>query len=178
MAYVSHLAGGGQARSKGAPQRVVVLWDRDDLPTPEGWCEIFADMTTVPVSGQWGRRAALYIAQVRERTGEGPTFSELFRELMPDTDGAPGLLPEEFTSSDRQYAAHRFRYGCAIAWANLGWIRWRRKTPRSLDAGPRFHLGPRTPRHIVMPRGSDAELSEDGDHVAPGYAGIDVEHGD
>lgn len=82
------------------------------------------------------------IARVRIETGTGPSFSELFHELLPHTAGIPTPLPEEFAYPDRRYAINRFRYGCGIAWANLGWIRWRRGIERSLDTGPRL---PRSP---------------------------------
>lgn len=99
-------------------------------------------MTTSPTSQEWGRRAALIIQQMRMETGSGPTFPELFRGLLPQTEGLPGPLPAEYTYRDRRYAINRFRYGCALVWADLGWIRWRRGTERSLDIGPTVTIRP------------------------------------
>jgi hypothetical protein len=123
----------------GKPRRLaVVFWDRSDIEAPDGWQECFNRLTSGSDAGQWGRRAALEIYDVRVATGEGPTFSELFTALMPESGGLPGPFPVDADYPVRRYAVRHFRFGVAAAWANLGWVRWRRDVHRSLDVGPRF----------------------------------------
>lgn len=99
---------------------------------------MFEEFTGEDSAEEWGLAAAVVIARERRRIAAGPTFSELFSELMPDTDGMPGPVRDGTTSSARISATHKFRYHVAIEWRRRGLIGWSNGVERSLRVGPVF----------------------------------------
>lgn len=88
--------------------------------------------------------AAKFIAATRERTGEGPTFSELFRDLLPEGNGVPSSL-SELTWFQRRQVVQSFRRHCAIQWRRHGRITWEHRVERSLRTGGKFRRQSRDP---------------------------------
>jgi hypothetical protein len=117
---------------------------------------MFEDFTGQDSAEEWGLAAAVTIARVRRRTSEGPTFSELFSELMPDTHGIPGPMRDGATSSARYAATHEFRHHVAIEWRRRGLIGWSHGVERSLRVGPAFIA-----RSLERRRRIILELNED-----------------
>ncbi|MFJ3426335.1 hypothetical protein [Leifsonia aquatica] len=99
---------------------------------------MFEEFTSQDSAEEWGLAAAVTIARVRRRTSEGPTFSELFSEVMPDTHGIPGPMRDGTTSNVRYAATHKFRYHIAVEWRRRGLIGWSNGVERSLRVGPAF----------------------------------------
>ena len=126
------------AMTKATERRFPIWWRRIDAPPPAAWAYIFEQFTGDETADEWGRAAAAFIAQVRARTGRGPTFSELFAYLLPDTSGMPGPLPEELGRVERWRARSGFRFHAAIEWRRRGMIAFDRDVPRSLRVGRRY----------------------------------------
>lgn len=116
------------------------VWWPDDLapPPPAAWVIAFDDLTSDETAEQWGLAAAIFISQVRRSTGAGPTFSELFRHLLPDTDGLPSPLSPRLSALDRNRVTVAFRGYVAIEWRRRRMINFDRDVSRSLRAGSEF----------------------------------------
>lgn len=115
------------------------VWWRDiEEPPPAEWVYVFEDFTGDDTAEQWGLAAAVFIAQTRRRTALGPTYAELFRHLLPDTEGVPGSLPRSFDSNERSRAIAGFRRHVAIEWRRRGMINFDIRVTRSLRVGREF----------------------------------------
>lgn len=138
-------------RRKAAPAQVGVIvevsvvsdtrpiwWRAVEAPPPAIWQDTFNDFTGEDTAGQWGLGAAVFIAQTRRRTGSGPTFSEMFKAILIDTDGLPSALPDSIDSMQRRRLIRDFRIHVAIEWKRRGLVDWTPGVPRSLRVGPAF----------------------------------------
>lgn len=114
-----------------------VWWRAVDGPPPTIWTIMFEEFTGADTADEWGLAAAIFIARVRHRTGHGPTFSELFAELDPDSRGVPSPLPSR-TYLERRRLIGDFRLSVAIEWKRRGWISWDPHVTRSLRVGRVF----------------------------------------
>jgi hypothetical protein len=121
-----------------------IWWRAIEAPPPDTWVYAFEDFTGQDTADQWGLGAAIFIAQMRRRTGSGPTFSELFRELLIDTNGVPSELPEDIELLQRRNLISNFRIYVAIDWKRRGWVSWNPNVPRSLRVGRAFRELSRT----------------------------------
>ena len=115
-----------------------VWWRISNGYPPPQWIDAFEDFTGRETADEWGLAAAVVIAQTRKRTGRGPTFGELFLELLPDSSGAPSRLPTDLSSAERSRVHHDFRRYAAIEWKRRHWISWESGVTRSLRVGPAF----------------------------------------
>jgi len=115
-----------------------VWWRAVEAPPPDIWVDTFEDFTGSETADQWGLGAAIFVAQTRRRTGSGPTFSELFKEILIDTNGVPSELPESIEFLQRRKLVSDFRIYVAIEWKRRGWVSWNPNVPRSLRVGRAF----------------------------------------
>lgn len=115
-----------------------IWWRAVEAPPPDIWADTFHDFTGTDTADQWGLGAAVFIAQTRRRTGSGPTFSELFRELLIDSNGVPSELPQSIELVQRRRLISDFRIYVAIDWKRRGWLSWNPNVPRSLRVGRAF----------------------------------------
>lgn len=112
-------------------------------PPPATWKYMFEEFTGDDSAREWGFAAALFIAQVRRRTSPGPTFQELFKHLLPDTNGLPDVFPSQMIYVDRSLVIKDFRLRAAMEWRRRGLIDWDKNIARSLRPGPQFRAGMR-----------------------------------
>lgn len=123
-------------------------WPVPNHPPPTDWVKLFNYFQSPQVAGHLGPRAARYIMRVRAKTGQGPTFSELFAELGVVTANL-SEPPDDIPRGLRTSLRGRLLLSLALALHGRGWIRWSEET-RSLDVGPRFDPNrrprPRAPR--------------------------------
>lgn len=114
-------------------------WWRDHpMPPPPEWTYVMEEFTGADTGDEWAVAAALFIAKMRHRNHQGPTFGELFTHLLPDTDGLPGPFPDGMDKSQRRRAMNAFRLHAALHWNGLVMIRWEKDVPRSLQVGRAF----------------------------------------
>ena len=73
----------------------------------------------------------------------GPTFQELFKHLLPDTNGLPDVFPSQMIYVDRSLVIKDFRLRAAMEWRRRGLIDWDKNIGRSLRPGPQFRAGMR-----------------------------------
>lgn len=104
---------------------------------PAAWVDSFLSFTDDATADEWGLAAAIFIARSRKRAGRGPTFAELFRELIPDGNGHPSRLPD-MTFLQRRQVVSEFRLHVAIEWRRRDWINWDHGVERSLRTGRAF----------------------------------------
>ena len=121
-----------------APNTRPIWWRAVEAPPPGTWVDAFEDFTGQESADQWGLGAAIFIAQTRRRTGTGPTFSEMFKEILIDTNGVPSELPESIEFLHRRELISDFRTYVAIDWKRRGWVSWNPNVPRSLRVGRAF----------------------------------------
>ncbi|GAA4168016.1 hypothetical protein [Gryllotalpicola koreensis] len=95
-------------------------------------------LTGEDTADEWGLAAAIFIARTRRKTGRGPTFSELFTYLLPDTSGLPAPFPDGYAYPQRRRLAGEFRLFAAIEWKRRGWVSWEPGVTRSLRVGRVF----------------------------------------
>ncbi len=104
---------------------------------PTAWVETFLSFTGDESADEWGLAAAIFVARSRKRTGSGPTFAELFGELIPDGGGFPSRLPD-MSFLERRQVVGAFRLHVAIEWRRREWINWDHGVERSLRTGRTF----------------------------------------
>ncbi|WP_223692176.1 hypothetical protein [Leifsonia poae] len=126
------------------------------MPPPASWKYQFEEFTGEGSAGEWALAAAIVIADVRARTSHGPTFGELFLQLLPDTNGLPGQFPDGMEYIERRRAVSGFRLHTAIEWHRQGMVRWSTGVERSLQVGRRFHMLSHTHQRTVFCELSDA----------------------
>ena len=115
-----------------------IWWRGISVPPPAEWTYMFEAFTGDESAEEWALGAAIYVAQVRRRTGAGPTFLELFSFLLPDTGGLPGSFPIDLEPDERRIALSGFRGHVMIAWRRHGMISFDRSVTRSLRVGREF----------------------------------------
>lgn len=115
-----------------------IWWRGVDAPPPAEWAYLFDAFTGDETAEEWALSAAIYVAQVRRRTGAGPTYSELFAFLLPDTSGLPGPFPVDLEPEERRRAISGFRGHVAIEWRRRGMINFDKGVKRSLRVGREF----------------------------------------
>jgi len=115
-----------------------IWWRAVETPPPSAWVNAFEHFTSCDSADEWGLGAAIFVSQIRRRTGSGPTFSELFREILIDTNGIPSELPESIDLLQRRKLVSDFRMHVAIEWKRRGWVSWTPIVPRSLRVGHSF----------------------------------------
>jgi hypothetical protein len=115
-----------------------IWWRAVPDPPPAAWTMMFHFFTDGDTVDEWGLAAAIFIARVRRRTGRGPTFSELFGYLLPDTSGLPSPFPDGYSYMERRRLAGEFRLSAAIEWKRRGWISWEPGVTSSLRVGRVF----------------------------------------
>ena len=130
-----------------------IWWRAFDGPPPTLWVVMFDELTGDESVDQWGLAAGIFIAQTRHRTKLGPTFSEMFAHLLPDTSGLPGPLSEKWEKAARRRLVGDFRLHVAIAWRQRDWISWNPGVERSLRTGRAFRA---RSRHYRQKRAAGA----------------------
>jgi hypothetical protein len=115
-----------------------IWWQNIEAPPPAEWVYMFEEFTGGDTAEHWGLAAAIFIAQTRRRTGQGPTFAELFSHLLPDTKGIPGPIPATLQSAERRAAVAGFRGHVAIEWRRRNIISFDKGALRSLRVGREF----------------------------------------
>lgn len=121
-----------------------IWWRGISVPPPAEWVYVFEDFTGADTAAPWALGAGIFVAQVRRRTGRGPTFAELFTYLLPDTAGMPGPFPDGLEFVERRRAISGFRGHVAIDWRRRSMINWDRDVTRSLRVGRAFRELSRT----------------------------------
>lgn len=114
-----------------------IWWSATEVEAPGAWIEAFDTLTTDAVADRHGLTAGIYIARVRRRTGRGPTFTELFGEVLKEERPHPEW-PAELSNVARAAIGRSFRLHVAIQWKRRGWIAWDPGVARSLRVGPAF----------------------------------------
>lgn len=120
------------------PDPYPIWWRGVPSPPPAPWVYLFEEFTGEDTAEEWALAAAIFIAQTRRRTSLGPTFSELFAHLLPDTKGLPSSFPTDLSFFERRRAVTGFRGHVTIEWRRRGMISWDKDVPRSLRVGRRF----------------------------------------
>lgn len=138
-----------------------IWWRGADAPPPTEWAYMFDAFTGDETAEEWALSAAIYIAQVRRRTGAGPTYSELFAFLLPDTRGLPGPFPVGLEPDERRRAISGFRGHVAIEWRRRGMINFDKGVKRSLRVGREFRERSRQRQQRTKNRSTRSS------HVAP-----------
>lgn len=110
-------------------------WPPLPLPAPAAWQYVHEAFTADDTGDEWAIAAAVFVAQTRRETSLGPTFTELFLHLLPESDGLPSPLPRQLHFFDRRRAISAFRSSVAIDWRRRSMIGWDRDVPRSLRVG-------------------------------------------
>lgn len=124
-----------------------VWWRGISTPPSAAWAYVFEDFTGDDTAEEWALAAGILVAQIRRRTGHGPTFAELFRHLLPDTSGLPDAFPSELDFFERRRAISGFRGHVATEWRRRGMITWDRDITRSLRVGRCFRERSTRRRH-------------------------------
>lgn len=115
------------------------IWRRGiNVPPPAEWAYMFESFTGDDTGDEWALAAAIFIAQMRRRTGLGPTFAELFTHLLPEGNGLPSPFPQELEFSERRRAVADFRGHVTIDWRRRGLISFDKGVTRSLRVGRAF----------------------------------------
>ncbi|NYD53584.1 hypothetical protein [Microbacterium pseudoresistens] len=130
---------------------------------------MFEELTGDATADEWALAAAIFIAQTRRRTGAGPTFSEVFASLLPDTSGLPGPFPPELGPDERRLAISGFRGHVMIEWRRRDMIGFDKGVTRSLRVGREFRRRSRQRQRHDKNRRSKAQASG----RMSGVAGID-----
>jgi hypothetical protein len=115
-----------------------IWWRGVARPVSASWAYVFEDFTGEDTAEHWALAAAIYVAQVRRRTGHGPTFAELFMHLLPDSNGLPASFPPELDFLERRRVTSAFRGTAATEWRRRNMIAWDAGVMRSLRVGRTF----------------------------------------
>ncbi|TXK12344.1 hypothetical protein FVP77_02365 [Microbacterium hatanonis] len=113
-------------------------WRATPGDPPPHWYIAFEVLTGDERGADWGMAAAIHVARIRRRTGRGPTFAEVFDELLPQSSPLQPPWPAHVSSKSRHDIMQSFRRHVAIEWKRQGWINWDVGVPRSLRVGPSF----------------------------------------
>lgn len=115
-----------------------VWWRFADGNPPTEWQIAFETLTGEERADEWGLAAAIFIARTRRRTGRGPSFAELLRELLPEDSELFPRWPVELNAAARVQTWYAFRHHAAVEWKRRGWINWDTNVERSLRTGRQF----------------------------------------
>jgi hypothetical protein len=138
------------------PNPYPIWWRGMSASPPASWKYLFEEFTGEDSASEWALAAAIVIAEARARTSHGPTFSELFIRLLPDTNGLPGPFPDGMEYSKRQLAIWSFRLHTAIEWRRRAMIEWSEGVERSLQVGRRFSRTSREHQQEIVRELNDA----------------------
>lgn len=130
-----------------------IWWRGIDVPPPASWAYMFESFTGDDTGDEWALAAAIFIAQTRRRTSLGPTFTELFTHLMPDSNGLPAPFPGTMEFIERRRAVAAFRGHVTIDWRRRGLISFDKGATRSLRVGRAFRERSRL-RQLARPAGA------------------------
>jgi len=136
-----------------------IWWREIHSPPPAQWAHVFDELTGKDNAEEWALAAGIFVAQVRRRTGRGPTYAELFAHLLPDTDGLPAPFPPGLTYFERRRALTGFRGHVTIEWRRRGMISWETGVMHSLRVGRAFRARSRDRQHARHPE--TAYMTED-----------------
>lgn len=145
------------------PSPFPIWWRGIAVAPPAQWAYVFEEMTGEDSAEEWALAAAIFIAQTRHRTGRGPTFSELFAALLPDTNGLPAPFPAGLSVIERRQAIMGFRGHVTIEWRRRGMIGWERNVTRSLRVGNVFRERSRQrqrARHARVPSSPENDAQD------------------
>lgn len=120
------------------PEYNPVWWRGVSVPPPAEWAYVFESFTGEDTAEEWAIAAAVFVVQTRSRTGHGPTFTELFSHLLPETAGLPGPFPKELEYLERRRVLSGYRGHVTIEWRRRGMISWDKNVPRSLRVSRGF----------------------------------------
>lgn len=120
------------------PDSHPIWWRGIETPPPAEWSYMFECFTDDDAGDEWALAAAIFIAQTRRQTALGPTFSELFRHLLPDLNGLPSPFPADLDFIERRRAVANFRGHVTIDWRRRGLISFDKGVTRSLRVGREF----------------------------------------
>jgi len=112
-------------------------WVATQVDPPEEWIERFNALAEDTCADRYGLRAGVFIARVRRRTGAGPSFSEMFTEVLQGEPLHPAW-PEGLDYAVRAAIQRSYRLHVAVVWKRRGWISWTRGVTRSLRVGITF----------------------------------------
>ncbi len=144
-----------------------IWWRGIATPPPAEWAYVFEELTGEDTADEWALAAAVCIAQTRRRTGAGPTFSELFAFLLPDSGGLPGPFPDNLQPDERRLAISGFRAHATIDWRRRGMISFDKGVMRSLRVGREFRKrSRRRQRDLAAARGPGIQDEADVSGVA------------
>lgn len=132
------------------PDSYPIWWREIPSPPPAQWAYVFDELTGEDSAEEWALAAGIFVAQVRRRTGRGPTYTELFAHLLPDIDGLPAPFPPGLTYFERRRALTGFRGHVTIEWRRRGMISWETGVTRSLRVGRAFRARSRDRQHAQM----------------------------
>ncbi|RKR74762.1 hypothetical protein [Frondihabitans australicus] len=113
-------------------------WIDGATPPPASWAYVVEELTHPDHVREWGIAVGAFVARYRRLYTLGPTFREMFQELLPDTGGLPGDFPDELEPDQRAEAASRFRMHVANVWRHEGMIGWRDGHAHTLRTGTQF----------------------------------------
>lgn len=133
------------------PDPYPIWWREIPVPPPTPWVYLFEEFTGDDTAEEWALAAAIFVAQTRRRTSLGPTFSELFAHLLPDTNGLPSCFPPDLGFFERRRAVTGFPGHVTIEWRRQGMISWDTGVTRSLRVGRRFREQSRQ-RQVALAR--------------------------
>lgn len=120
------------------PDPYPIWWRGIAAPPPCSWAYVFEELTGEDTAEEWALAGAVFIAQTRRRSGHGPTFSELFTHLLPDSSGLPAPFPDGLDFIERRRAVSAFRGHVAIEWRRRNMISWDTGVTHSLRVGRAF----------------------------------------
>ncbi len=115
-----------------------IWWRAIEGTPPIEWRIAFEGLTGDEHADRWGLAAAIFIVRVRRRTGQGPTFAELFDALFPENSSLHPSLPAGVSRSAHAQTMRLFRLHVAVEWKRRGWINFETNVPRSLRVGRTF----------------------------------------
>lgn len=151
-----------------------IWWRGITTAPPAQWSYVFEEFTADDTATEWALAAAVFIAKTRRRTGHGPTFAELFSELLPDAKGLPTAFPEGMEFAERRNAIRGFRGHVTIEWRRRRMISWDKDVARSLRVGPAFRELSRQRQHLRHARRRLEPLGQPGPSPAGPQPHLDV----
>lgn len=135
--HVARVLDGPDCRDVVTGQVRPIWWRVGSEVPPTTWLDMFEAFTGEATADEWGLAAGIFVSRTRRRTGRGPTFSELFQELLPDGHGLPSRLTD-LTFAERSQVVQEFRLHVMIEWRRRGWVNWDHGVERSLRTGRAF----------------------------------------
>ncbi len=146
--HVARVLDGPDCRDVVTGQLRPIWWRVSSETPPTPWLAMFESFTGESTADEWGLAAGIFVSRTRKRTGRGPTFSEVFQELLPDGNGYPSRLAG-LNFAERRQALQEFRLCVMIEWRRRGWVNWDHGVERSLRTGRAFRAHSRQRREAL-----------------------------